>query len=52
MIGTRAIQEFLTVNQPEKVSVPSRRSSVPRLCGVFKRHLHGRRKNRGSQAMA
>ena len=51
-VGTGAVQEILTVCQPEEVSISLERSLVPRLCIVFKRHLHGGRKNQGCQAVA
>ena len=42
-----ATQEVLVVCQAEKVSILLGKSLVPWLCGVFERHSHGRRKNRG-----
>ena len=35
----------------EEVSIPLGRDLIPQLYGVLKRHSHGGRKNRGSQAM-
>ena len=51
-MSTRVIQEVLAVCQSEEVLVSSGKGSVPRLCGVLKRHLHRGQKNRGSQAIA
>ena len=47
MVGFRTTQEVFTVYQPEKILISSGRGSVPRLCGIFKRHPYGRQKNRG-----
>ena len=48
-MGTIITQEVLAICQPEKVSVSSGRDLVPWLCGVFKRHPYGGRKNQGGQ---
>ena len=52
MMGSGTTQKVLAIRQPEEVLISSRRGSVPRLCGVLKRHPYGGRKNRGCQAVA
>ena len=51
-MGAGAAQEVLAICQPEEMLISSGRGSIPRLCGVFERHPHGGRKNRGCQAVA
>ena len=51
-MGAEATQEVLAVCQPEEMSISSEKGSVLWLYGIFKRHLHGKEKNRGCQVVA
>ena len=46
-MGSGTIQKFLTICQLEEVLISSGRASVPWLCGILERHLHGGQTNRG-----
>ena len=48
-MSAKTTQKFLTIYQLEEIPILSGRDLVPRLCGIFKRYLHGGQKNPDSQ---